>query len=174
MTTKNRITNRQLDNYDELALSSLNELSDMDRDIVMAYAEAAGGRGWTDKRELSEVYGRDANYYRVRLHRALKKIKTHLQSVIAADGTEQATEIVSFLTSPSTLYSVIHNQIRDSRDDDEPLGNNWVITIEVSEADLDPKVLETIFGKLVSSGQNVTMNVRRQNRSSSEGLGARR
>lgn len=138
----------------------------MDRDIVMAYAEAEGGRGWTDKRELFETYGRDANYFRVRLHRALKKIKTHLQSAIAAEGTEQATEIVSFLTSPSTLYSVFHNQVTDSGEIDEPSSNNWVITIELDEADLDPKVLEAIFGKLVlSGGQSVTMNVRRQTRS---------
>lgn len=115
-------------------------LSDLDRDVVTHYVTAGGRRGWT------EACGdRDqANNLRVRLHRAMKKMKRVLSQLLTENGIDPAEEIVGFWTSPEQMRHFITGHDPVVRDAASP--KHYIcVTIEVPEEDFDSEARDAIF-----------------------------
>lgn len=115
-------------------------LSNADRDVVTHYVAAGGRRGWTDA-----CGDRDkANNLRVRLHRAIKKMKKVMGQVLTEQGFAPSEEIVGYWTSPEQMRHIIVAPKPGVR---EPAATQHYIcvTIEVSEEEFDSEARNAIF-----------------------------
>ena len=108
----------------DAALEACSSLSEVDREILWAYLSHGGERGWT-----SEYSGKKTpNTARVRLHRAMKRIRNHITHRVSEHGFPiQEDEIESSIQSDDIRLILLDSCQVDSVGEDP--GSYIVVTI---------------------------------------------
>ncbi len=126
----------------EVMQFAFRNLSDVEREVIQHYATAGGRRGWT----MSCGEHDKANSLRVRLHRALKKMRSVIEAAISESGVKLSDDAVSDLTSPNRLVFFFGNETSPHMGVNRPSVQRFIcVTIEVPEDEFDSAAREALF-----------------------------
>ena len=121
--------------------TAFQDLSESEQDVVVHYVEGGGKRGWTDSTKAND----NANNLRVRLHRALKKLRSLVEQQLNEQRVDAEESLLSAITSMETMKQALSVPSMDKRPDSHQATRYICIVIQVPEEEFNVTAREALF-----------------------------